>query len=181
MDIIKIYNPANTNITEEQLSAMKDLTDEQIAELAKAYPNQPRGNAYLEYYLTGEKAHEQRYPLGTWANLLSLRKLGRKDILPFRFRRQNAPRMMAPVSQPAQRVVDLSQDDLANVEGLKKQEPSVNEEKQENPVLDSQDPEVLAAKEELQKAIDSKAHHMIVKKLQKQVDDLEGTKAGSGA
>lgn len=175
MDIIKTYAPNNANITQEELSGMKDLTDEQIAELAKAYPNQPSGNAYLVLYDTTKKDSEQLYPLNSWQNLHSLRKLGRKEWLPLSFKNKFfAPKKAEPAQQ---RVVDLSDDEAKGAEGLKKDGsiknvvivPAENFEDQ------SKEPssELVAARKELQQAIDDKAHHMIVKKLQKTVDELE--------
>ena len=198
MDIITTYNPANTNLTPQELSAMKDLTDEQIAELAKAYPNQPTGNAYLEYWLKNEKETEQRYPLGTWANLNNLRKLGRKDILPYRFRKNyRAPRPVpVDLQKPAPRIVDLSEQEVKQAEGLKvpvEGNGGISEAKTISPdqttKIEGADlgavtkvevndevvvsPEILAAEKELQQAIDDKAHHMTIKSLQAKVDALK--------
>jgi hypothetical protein len=167
MDIIKTYNPGN-KLTDEEQSAMVNLNDEQIAELAKAYPNQPTGNAYIEYWMKNEKDIEQRFPLGTWANLNSLRKLGREDILPYRFRSSVATREVQPfVQAPAQRIVDLSEKDVVEAEGLKSVEVAPVE-----AVQAVASPELAAAQAELQQAIDEKAHHMTIKSLQAKVDGL---------
>lgn len=167
MDIIKTFNPEN-QLTQEQLEAMRNLTDEQIAELAKAYPNQPRGNAYLVYYITGEKPHEQRYPLGTWANLLNLRKLGRKDIIPYAFKKGFlVSKTQSPATAPApQRTIDLSQEEAKNAEGLKT--PGTAQ---------AASPELLEAQEKLQQAIKDKAHPNTVRALQKKFDDLKNKTA----
>lgn len=122
MDIIEIYNPANArNLTPEQEEAMKDLTNEEIEVLAKAYPNQPTGNAYLVYYVTTDAENKQRYPLGTWASLHNLRKLGQKHILPIGFRknlRYTATKgSVAKVAPLTTRVVDLSKEE--KLEGMK--------------------------------------------------------------
>lgn len=177
MDIIKTYAPGNTNITAEEIAAMKDLTDEQIATLAKAYPNQPTGNAYLVYYITGEKPHDQRFPLGTWANLHALRNLGRKDILPYHFHKMFFANKSAVKTESStkQRVVDLSESDLKDVEGLKVNATNVDHVVTIEPgdtVSVVESAELIEAKAELQQAIDDKAHHMTVKALQKRVDEL---------
>ena len=200
MDIVSTYNPANANITKDQLSAMRDLTDADIETLAKAYPNQPQGNAYLVYYMKNEKDTEQRYPLGTWANLNALRKIGRKDVLPFGFKKSH---VRPAINQPPapQRVIDLSAKDIESAEGLKVSETNVDhvvaltDAKYVAPVKINTDivtnadqerrvvnvtpvasPELTAAKAELQKAIDEKQHHMTVKMLQANVDKLSTEK-----
>ncbi|MEJ7611359.1 MAG: hypothetical protein WKF88_09310 [Ferruginibacter sp.] len=125
-EIIDLYNPANASkLTEEQREEMKNLTDEQIAALAEAYPNKPTGNAYLSYFDKSLKAGEtQRYPLGTWQNLNNLRKL-KKDMVAFAFTsympQRAAAAMQAPsVRAASSRTLDLSKDDLTNAEGFKK-------------------------------------------------------------
>jgi hypothetical protein len=173
MDIIKTYNPGN-KLNDEEQSAMVNLTNEQIADLAKAYPNQPTGNAYLEYWMKNEKDIEQRFPLGTWANLNSLRKLGREDILPYRFRSSFSTREVQPfVQAPAQRVVDLSAKEAVEAEGLKSVAVvPVQDAPAPEPVKQPVSPEQSAAQAELQQAIDDKAHHMTIKSLQAKVDGL---------
>lgn len=187
MDIIKTFNPANHQITPEEISAMRELTDEQIEQLSKAYPNQPSGNAYLVYYMKHEKENEQRYPLGTWANLHALRKLGRNDVLPFHFHKLFFAQKSTKAEPVKQRVVDLSPDDIKGAEGLKVNEMPgttaiVNAVQKPVPTILSapfaegtakESVELTTAKAELQQAIDDKAHHMIIKKLQKTVDELE--------
>jgi hypothetical protein len=174
---------------------MRDLTDEQIGQLAEAYPNQPRGNAYLVYYNKNLPDKDQNYALGTWANLANLRKIGYSHILPFSFKDAFYKKNTTKSNKPApQRVVDLSEKDIKTAEGLKQnatppiQEPvpptttlGTNEVKAQ-PVEESQ--ELKDAKAELQKAQDEGAHHMTIKSLQSKVDTLSGnneeTKAESG-
>lgn len=185
MDIISTYNPGNTNITDEEVAQMRNLTDEQIEQLAKAYPNQPTGNAYLEYWIEGEKENEQRFPLGTWANLHNLRKLGRKDISAFRFRRSFQPKKNYPVPlKTPQRIVDLSKQDVENAEGLKAKATTTTGGVKDVHIITQDDlnanPELEAAQKELQQAIDDKAHPNSIRAKQKKVNDLIGIKAGSG-
>lgn len=163
MDIIKTFNPANNNITKDEIDAMRDLTDDQIKLLAASYPNNPSGNAYLVYYMKNEKEEDQRYPLGTWSNLAGLRKLGRKDIVAFNFRKLMMARPLPKTEQPKQRVVDLSAKEALEAEGLKK--PLEIKEVQESA-------ELSAAKKELAEAIAAKAHHATIRKLEKKVNSL---------
>lgn len=118
MDIISVYNPANAGITQEETAQMQDLTDEQITQLAKAYPNNPRGNAYLVYWNKSLPLEKQLYPLGTWQNLANLRKLGRKEILAHGFYKTFfKPKLgTKPI---AVRTVDLTKDEASKAEGLK--------------------------------------------------------------
>lgn len=185
---INTYNPANANITADELNSMKDLTDEQIAQLAAAYPNTPNGNAYLVYY---DKKHEEKsqlYPLGTWTNLHALRKLGYKDILPYSFKDKfYQKKAVANAHKPAPtRTVDLGKNE--NIEGLKKEpviiysegnrasheagsglDPTVTDTS-----LASDDPKLADLQKQLQQAKDDKAHHMTIKKIE---SDIEAHKA----
>lgn len=174
MDIIEIYNPANASkLTEEQVQAMKDLTDEEITALAEAYPNQPTGNAYLRYYDKNEKESLQRYPLGTWKNLANLRKLGKKELLPFGFLKSvqpiNANKNTKSLVPTTKRTVDLGADE--KIEGLKGEPIAVNANADEfenklpkvDPVVNQA---VVDAQAELDKAIEEKAHHMTIKSLE---------------
>lgn len=157
MDLIKTYNPANTNITEQELSAMKDLTSADIAILAKAYPNQPTGNAYLVLYMNKKKPDDQLFPLSTWKNLDALRKMGHDDIVAYAFKKNHYV-VRGQQAPPPQRVVDLSKDETDKAEGMKQVSVS---------------PELQQALIDLQKAIDEKQHHMTIKSLQAKVDGLK--------
>lgn len=71
-NLIDIYNPRNaSSLTQEQIDNMGKLTDEQIGQLAKAYPNSDSNFAYLILY--DENARKQNYARSTWANLYHLR------------------------------------------------------------------------------------------------------------
>lgn len=171
-DHVKIYNPDNRNITQKQIENMRNLTDVQIADLAKAYPNQARSNAYLVYYLEKESPIEQRFPLGTWQNLHNLRRMGRTDILPYSFTWASKPGITVNKQTAVaakEHTIDLSEGELSGAEGLKQDE----KEAAEIPAQAGEGDELAKAEAELQQAIDEKAHHMIVKKLQKRVDELK--------
>jgi hypothetical protein len=191
MDILQVYNPANAaNLSAEETAAMKDLSNEQIAQLAQAYPNQPTGNAYLVYYITSEDAKSQRYPLGTWSNLNELRKMGRADILPFGFFKNvfSQKPTTVSVSQPkSERIVDLSAEEAASAEGLKTvsavnsilapdQEAASAEGGGTKEPSDAElelTAEIMTLENQLKDAVDKKAHPKTIKKLQ---DDIEALK-----
>jgi hypothetical protein len=191
MDIISVYNPANSNITADEIAAMKDLSNEEIAQLATAYPNSPNGNAYLVYYNAKEELKDQRYPLGTWANLNNLRKLGQKWILPFNFRSKQYPSKAVGnvLKSIPPRTVDLSKDDLGTVEGLKPADkvsapeatgslvtsiPVTNEVAQADAPVD---PKLKELEDSLQQARDDKAHHMTIKSIEKSIEDYKNNSA----
>lgn len=80
--IVEVYGPGNgANLTEEQLAHLPELTSEEIAELAKAYPNGPTQRAYLHLRDTSKKDNQQTFPLSTWQNLNSLRRLGQNNLV----------------------------------------------------------------------------------------------------
>lgn len=161
MNLIETYNPANASkLTPEQIDAMQDFTDEQLAQLAKAYPNQPTGNVYLMYFDTSEKG-EQRYPRGTFENLVNLRKLGKKELVAAGFVKGHIQPIATTTKGPVttKKTVDLGE--AEKLEGIKKADaplPAVSE-------------KVAAAQAALQKAVDEKAHHMTIKQLQKALDE----------
>lgn len=189
MDIIQTYNPANTSITPDELNAMKDLSDEQIAQLAKAYPNSPNGNAYLVYYNDKEEQKKQLYPLGTWANLYALRKLGIKYILPYSFKDKFYQKKAIGNAhkQAPTRTIDLSKDDLEEAEGLKNADAHIITAPAAEgsgtivsnasvingadvTVVDP-DPKLIELNQQLEQAKTDKAHHMIIKSLEKKIED----------
>ncbi len=173
MDILQVYNPANKEITADEIEAMKNLTDDEIAQLAKAYPNTPTGNAYLVYFNTSETQTNQRFPLGTWANLHNLRLLGRKDIVPYNFTKNHAAgrSLATTVSKPDQKTVDLSKEDAGNAEGLKKAEVVPPAQIDASDTIETAadtaaDAKIAELEKELNQAIADKAHPKIIKGLQ---------------
>lgn len=176
-NFIELYNPRNASkLTEEQIQAMQLLTDDQIKALAEAYPNQPTGNAYLKYFDKSEPVDKQRFPLGTWRNLHSLRKLGKTNLVAFAFIAKNAPvrSATAVVPKPAKKVVDLSKNE--NLEGLKKTVDPNDAAKEDfkdvlndkNKVVDTADYDTAVQNLEAAKA--NGAHPQTIKSLQKKVD-----------
>jgi hypothetical protein len=103
------------------------------------------------------------------------------------------------LKKPAPRIVDLSEKELEKAEGLKSATPGdavTQQDLKANPgehvkvgdelTIPSKEeidaalqdprvsPEILAAEKELQQAVDDKAHHMTIKKLQAALDTLKG-------
>lgn len=119
-ELIAIYNPANAaSLTPEQITAMQSLDNAQICALAKAYPNRPRGNAYLVLYDTDLPQNKQLFSLSTWQNLCNLRsKMSKKNFVPFTFRnlfvQTTGSVARSSNSQPAtKQVVDISTAEVA--------------------------------------------------------------------
>jgi hypothetical protein len=190
MNILEVYNPANADkLTAEQEAAMKDLSNEQIAQLAENFPNQPSGNAYLKYYITSEDAKAQRFPLGTWKNLHELRKLGRNDVLPFAFNKKLATnlKLVTPVAKTsAERTVDLSAAEAAIAEGVKvataasAAETLTGAVAAEAAIAEGESEEVISLKKEitslegeLKQAVEKKEHPQKIKKLEKDIEALK--------
>lgn len=188
MDILNTYNPANVNITTEEIAAMQNLTPAEIEQLAKAYPNQPTGNAYLVLFDKSEPdAKKQKFPLSTWNNLHNLYKYGQNQYVAYSFKKQF--QRTAVEKQAPQRTVDLSQDDLNKAEGLKSNvdatanvnsanatfDQSLAENQNQNQQQTNQEvsPELKSLYDERQKLMDEKAHHMTIKSVQTKIDALE--------
>lgn len=75
--VVEIYNPANAaSLTPEEVAAMQLLTKEEIALLAKEYPNKPSGGTYLVLFDTKKKMTDQLFSRSTWQNLNNLNKQG---------------------------------------------------------------------------------------------------------
>lgn len=85
--LIAKFNPANgSKLTAEDLATLRDLTDAQIDELAKAYPNVPSRKSYLRLYNKSLAPNKQLYPLSTWQNLRNARKYSNmKNLVAFDF------------------------------------------------------------------------------------------------
>lgn len=118
-DFIHLYNPNNaTNLTEQEIAAMQELTDDQIRELAERYPNHSIANTYL--LLKDMSAKTQIYPASTWQNLYNLRvKNGMKKYIPFTFKSIFIKRA-TPVIPIQEKVQDLTQNEIDKAEGIKK-------------------------------------------------------------
>lgn len=117
-ELVQKFNPANAvNLGEADLLQMRELTDEQITALAKAYPNDAQRKPYLILYDKNLAANKQLYQMSTWQNLNNVRKFAnRKNLIPYTFevlfRAMRNPQTSRPAQRttaPARKVtVDLS-------------------------------------------------------------------------
>lgn len=85
--LVELFNPANAkNLTPQDLQAMQELTDEQLAVLAKHYPNTAHMRSYLVLYDKNVAENKQIYPPSTWQNLHNVRRFAnRKSLVPYTF------------------------------------------------------------------------------------------------
>lgn len=127
-EVIQKFNPANAgNLTDDDIAAMRLLSDDQISALAKAYPNDPHGKPYLLLFDTALADKKQVYQPSTWQNLNNLRKYSNlKKFMPYTFRSlfivaKKAPALRSIGKPNTGQVVDLSAkaaaDLLRNVTG----------------------------------------------------------------
>lgn len=105
-ELIAKYNPANAyNVTEADIVAMRELTNEQLDVLAKAYPNKPGQRPYLVLNDANLAANKQLRNLSTWQNLRNVRKFAaRKNLSAWTFRELHqatraVPRQALPPSR----------------------------------------------------------------------------------
>lgn len=128
-ELVKIFNPANAGtLSQEDLAIFRDLSDEQIGILAKAYPNSPSRRPYLILYDKNVKPEKQLFSLSTFQNLYNVRKFSNlKNFVPYDFKSAVFPvktRTVANVSRvgnkaaavaPGKKIlVDLSANEAAN-------------------------------------------------------------------
>lgn len=122
-ELIHKFNPATAgNLTEGDLAIMRGLTSDQIAELAKAYPNNAHQRPYLLLADSTLAENKQLFPLSTWQNLHTLHKFhSRKNFSAYTFKVLFTPRRKAP-SLPGVhsavatgKVVDLSSGQAAEL------------------------------------------------------------------
>lgn len=122
------YNPANArNLSQADLDAMRDFTNDQLKELADAYPNSANRKPYLILFDNNVKPEKQLFPLSTWQNLYNVRKFSSmKNLVAHTFREvftvarpQNKITANRPGSSvgkqttTARKVVDLSASEAA--------------------------------------------------------------------
>jgi len=120
------FNPANAgNLTAQDITEMRNLTDQQIDALANAYPNQANRRPYLRLYDTSKAENKQLFNLSTWQNLRNVRKFSNmKNLVPYDFiatpaafaqqQKANSQKVGAKVtSNPRKVVVDLSAKEAA--------------------------------------------------------------------
>lgn len=113
----KTYNPqTSASLKKADLDAMRNLTSEEISELAKAYPNKASQNAYLVLADKTKEDKDQIYPLSTWQNLHDLHKIGQTNFVAAGFKDAFERPVGDVPTAPAQ---DLTGEDLTKAEGTK--------------------------------------------------------------
>jgi hypothetical protein len=121
-NFLEVYNPQNAkSLTEDQVSAMQNLTADEIHALAKKYPNPAIQKTYLILKDKNKTGKTQLYPRSTWPNLSSLIRIGQVQFIPLTFAAlfNNSMRDVKLPVGPAQ---DLTLHDLNTAPGLKKAE-----------------------------------------------------------
>lgn len=127
--VVELLNPANAKTLPEQaLALFEHLSDEQIAALAKAYPNGSQGNVYLILKDT-KVGVKQLFPRSTWENLYNLRVgAGMKNYVAMTFsaRFQGSQKnTLATLSYAAPQ--DLSKEEVIGLPGLKTSETQTSQ------------------------------------------------------
>src|SRR6185369_12205212 len=120
-DLVKLYNPASAaSLTPDQLQALQTLTNDQIRELAQAYPNATMQQAYL-LIIDSQKPISKQIPnLSTFESLWNLRtKNGQKQYVAFNFKANYKPTNIKVVTPKRIEVRDLSDTELMSLPGFK--------------------------------------------------------------
>jgi hypothetical protein len=115
-ETINLYNPANAkNLTAEQLAAMSNFSDEDIKQLATAYPNKATGNAYL--VIGNTKLKQQIGARSTFANLYNLRVANQqKNFYPLSY---TAIWKRPATKQTVASMADLTKQEIEALPGIK--------------------------------------------------------------
>lgn len=117
MDTQKFDPKILNNLEQKDIDQLRNLTDAEISQLAKLFPNAPGGNNYLVLEDT-RKGVKQLYPFSSFVNLDTLRnKLNQKywviKTLRSKFNAtKSQPGKVAPIQ-------DLTAKDIKNAAGLK--------------------------------------------------------------
>ena len=123
-DLVKLYNPASAAaLTPDQIAGLQRLTDAELKELAKAYPNISMQRAYLLIIDTRKPAHKQLPTLSSFENLYNLRtKNAMKSYVAYGFKGVNKPKPVNVKGKSVKRkveVLDLSDAELLSLPGFK--------------------------------------------------------------
>lgn len=123
-DIIKLYNPANAAaLTPDNLAGLQKLTDAELKELAKAYPNSSMQRAYLLIIDTKKPIQKQLPTLSSFENLYNLRtKNAMKSYVAYGFKGVNKPKPINVKSKSVKKkieILDLSDAELLSLPGFK--------------------------------------------------------------
>ena len=124
-DLVKLYNPANAaGLTPDQVAGLQKLTDSELKELAKAYPNVTMQRAYLLIIDTRKSPDKQLPTLSSFENLYNLRtKNNMKSYVAYNFKGYKAPNKQVTQKGKSVKkkveVLDLSDAELLTLPGFK--------------------------------------------------------------
>lgn len=122
-DLLKTYDPRNAaGLTDEQIAGLQNLTNEEIKQLAQAYPNGQFTSGYLLIIDSKKPINKQLPTLSTFQNLYNLRvRGGQKDYVAFNFKVNHRPIKIQATSKGPRRVEvrDLSDVELMELPGFK--------------------------------------------------------------
>ena len=121
-DFVKLYNPANAAaLTPEQIEGLQKLTDADLKELAKAYPNVTMQRAYLLIIDSKVPIHKQLPTLSSFENLYNLRtKNNMKSRVAYNFKGYKAKPIVVSKSSRKPQVLDLQSAELKDLPGFKR-------------------------------------------------------------
>jgi hypothetical protein len=121
IDIVKLYNPANAaSLTPEQIEGLQFLSDDELKQLALAFPNKVMITAYLLIIDKSKPLNKQIPNLNTFEGLYNLRaKNGLKNYVAFNFKANYKPKTITPVKPRKTEVKDLSDTELLRLPGFK--------------------------------------------------------------
>ena len=124
-DLVKLYNPANAaGLNPDQVAGLQKLTDSELKELAKAYPNVTMQRAYLLIIDTRKSPDKQLPTLSSFENLYNLRtKNNMKSYVAYNFKGYKAPNKLVTTKGKSVKkkveVLDLSDAELLTLPGFK--------------------------------------------------------------
>lgn len=121
-DLVKLYNPASAAaLTPDQIAGLQKLSDSDLKELAKAYPNVSMQRAYLLIIDSRKPAEKQLPTLSSFENLYNLRtKNSMKSYVAYNFKGYKVkPGFIQPKGKKKTEVLDLSDSELLSLPGFK--------------------------------------------------------------
>lgn len=120
-DLIQKYDPKNSGaLTQEDIDAMQNLTDDEIRQLANAFPNTGFAQNYLVLRdLNKKDGVNQVFPTSTWATFYNIRVKNKlKNYVAYTFKNLFIrPRMPIPVSGVIQ---DLTEQEIKAAPGIRR-------------------------------------------------------------
>lgn len=120
-DTVRLYNPANSAaLTNDQVDGLQKLTNDELKELAAAYPNATMQRAYLLIIDSSKPLEKQLPNLSTFENLWNLRvKNGLTKFVAYNFKGNYKPKNIASIPAKRTQIVDLSDTELISLPGFK--------------------------------------------------------------